>query len=174
MLDQHLQKHIVVITDDSVAERRMFKESVAKSSESSLNLYEAGTAADLYCLFDRLVCRGEFPSLIILDFVLGTDNGLSVAQVLRRKYPPVPIVVFGSCLGSAEFITNLYRIGVNAYIVKPQTASGYTKIMQQVADVWLHNPQPIWISNEEYASSPDRTLYGRRVSDRRQHNRRSE
>lgn len=144
MLSVEAQKHIVVITDDSVVERDRMKQSLDKASDAVIDVYEAESREDILNLMERLMQNHEFPSVIVLDFVLGASNGLSVASYLRKHHPPVPIIVLGSCLGSESNITALYRLGVNAYMVKPQTQKEYDKILQMIADVWLHIPQPVW------------------------------
>lgn len=165
MISEQMQKHIVVITDDSVVERERMKVSLDKASGAVIDVYEAESKDDILNLMERLRAAHEFPSVIILDFVLGASNGLSVANYLRKHHPPVPIIVLGSCIGSEANITELYRLGVNAYMVKPQTQEHYDKILRTIADVWLHIPQPVW------GKRVDKGL-GSRPTERRSGNRR--
>lgn len=170
MLSEEIQKHIVVITDDSVVERERMKSSLDKASDAVIDVYEAESKEDILNLMERLTAGHEFPSVIVLDFVLGASNGLSVANYLRKHHPPVPIIVLGSCLGSEPNITELYRLGVNAYMVKPQTQDEYDKILQMIADVWLHIPQPVWgkRNKNDVPNRPDERRRGnRRDYDRR-------
>jgi len=149
MLKQVVQKHIVVITDDSIVERSRMKRSLDKASDAHIDVYEAESKEDILNLMERLDDIHEFPSVIVLDFVLGASNGLTVARHLRKNFPPVPIIVLGTCIGSEDNITSLYRLGVNAYMVKPQTQEDYDKVIQVIADVWLHVPQPRWGERKE-------------------------
>lgn len=174
MLSEETQRHIVVITDDSVMERERMKVSLDKASEAVIDVYEAESKDDILNLMERLRGAHEFPSVIVLDFVLGASNGLAVASYLRKHHPPVPIIVLGSCLGSEDNITALYRIGVNAYMVKPQTQEHYDTILQTIADVWLHIPQPIWgkrIDDGKSNRPVERRNGNRRDYDRRHNSR---
>ena len=170
MLEQEIQKHIVVITDDSVVERERMRRSLDKASDAVIDVYEAESKEDIFNLMARLEAASEFPSVIVLDFVLGAANGLSVANYIRKHYPPVPIVVLGSCLGSEPNITELYRLGVNAYMIKPQTQEDYDKVLQTIADVWLHIPQPTWgrrAQEDGFTVRTERRKGSRRDYDRR-------
>jgi len=166
------QKHIVVITDDSSSERALIKEGTIGSTEATLSIYETETADELYNVLDRLLYEKQVPGLIILDFLLGAVNGLTVANYIRKHYPPIPVVMFGSCLGSGDYIADLYRMGINAYIVKPETAGEYNKVMSKLVDVWLHQPQPSWSFRStnrinSRGGSNKRSMFDRRRYDRR-------
>lgn len=175
MLSEQTQKHIVVITDDSIVERERMKVSLDKASDAVIDVYEAESKDDILNLMERLRGAHEFPSVIVLDFVLGASNGLSVASYLRKHHPPVPIIVLGSCLGSEVNITELYRLGVNAYMVKPLTQEHYDKILQTIADVWLHVPQPVWGRrvDDGLANRPNERRRGNRRDYDRRHSSRT-
>lgn len=171
MINPKKQKHIVLVTDDSAIDRQYIESSLAASTESTLSVYGSESANELYNSFDRLLRDGDTPSLILLDFLLGGSNGLTVSSYLRKHYPPVPIVVFGSCLGSDDNIADLYRIGVNAYIIKPQDKSHYEPIIQTIVSLWLHSPQPLWSFRDDRGDSINKT-HTRKSTDRRVYDRR--
>ena len=171
MIPQELQNHVVVITDDSELERRRVKDSLAKATSSTISVHEAESGSEVENLLNRLVEEDKFPAVILLDFVLGGTNGISVAEHVRKHYPPIPIIVFGSCIGSDENITELYRLGVNAYFVKPQTQAAYDEALKKIADIWLHIPQPLWSLRRV---SNGLNHVDRNPSDRRKINRRGD
>lgn len=144
MTPQKEQKHVLIITNDSDIERCFIRESVKESSSAEISIFEAEDDVELFNTLNRMAEEGEFPSLILLDFLLGAVNGLNVASRLRKNYPPIPVVVFGTCLGSNDFISDLYRMGINGYVVKPDTKEGYKKTVMQLLDIWIHGPQPKW------------------------------
>jgi|GEM_PF-4571020 len=166
MIPEAKQKHIVLITDDSVTERAFISSSLLANSQAEVTIYESENQEELFNTLDRLMCSRTLPSLVILDFLLGTTHGVIVADRLRRNYPPIPVVVLGACLGSGELITKLYRLGVNGYIVKPQTEKDYDKIMNQIVDIWLHQPQPVWRFRGD-ACTTECSVNDRRRYDRR-------
>jgi len=165
MIPELEQKHIVLVTDDSRFERKFITKSLVSNSNANIAIYESETPDELYNTFDRLLETKTVPSVIILDFLLGAVNGLTVAEELYKNYPPVPVVVLGACLGSGGLITKLYRLGVNAYLVKPRTAKEYDIMMNQVVNIWLHQPQPVWRFRDKSE--------GRQASERRHHDRRT-
>lgn len=170
MTPQDKQQHVLIITNDSAIERTYIKESIKKNSQADISIFETETDKELFNTMNRMAEDGEFPSLILLDFLLGAVNGLSVASRLRKNYPPIPIVVFGTCLGSDDFIAELYRLGVNAYVVKPETKDEYCSTVIRLLDIWLHGPQPAWSTRQGRCG-----VYqgDSRLSDRRRYARRN-
>ena len=170
MIKQADQKHVVIITDDSVMERERVKCALGKATNTNVKIYEAESKEGIVNIMDRLACDQEFPSIVILDFILGAANGLTVTSHLRKNYPPIPIVVLGSCLGSEPNITQLYRMGVNAYMIKPQTQAEYDTLLSSIANIWLHIPQPKW--GKRKADGLEDTRNERRRGSRRDYDRR--
>lgn len=168
MLDQTLQKHLVVVCNDNDQETNAIINSFKAASAAQLTIEQADSGTGLMSLLHRLCGKRYFPNIIILDFLLGDCNACTIAPELRKNFPPVPLVVLGSCLGTEKEITTLYRQGVNAYMVKPQSMQEYKELVGHIEKLWLDVPQPIWSDRVDilYDEGVERRFYGRRIGDR--------
>src|SRR5262249_34131966 len=76
---------------------------------------------------DYLYCRGDFadrtsenPAVLLLDLKLPKVDGLEVLQQVKadEKLKVIPVVMLTSSREEIDMVTS-YRLGVNAYVVKP-------------------------------------------------------
>jgi CheY-like chemotaxis protein len=76
---------------------------------------------------DYLFCRGNFstrtsdnPAVLLLDLKLPKVDGLEVLQQIKsdEKLRMIPVVVLTSSHEERDMVAS-YRLGVNAYVVKP-------------------------------------------------------
>ena len=76
---------------------------------------------------DYLYCRGNFstrssdnPAVLLLDLKLPKVDGLEVLQQIRSddKLRMIPVVVLTSSHEEKDMVAS-YKLGVNAYVVKP-------------------------------------------------------
>ena len=76
---------------------------------------------------DYLFCRGNFstrtsdnPAVLLLDLKLPKVDGLEVLQQVKsdEKLSMIPVVVLTSSHEERDMVAS-YRLGVNAYVVKP-------------------------------------------------------
>jgi CheY-like chemotaxis protein len=76
---------------------------------------------------DYLYCRGRFetrsgenPAVLLLDLKLPKVDGLEVLQQIKsdEKLKMIPVVVLTSSNEEKDMVAS-YRLGVNAYVVKP-------------------------------------------------------
>src|SRR5262249_42528606 len=76
---------------------------------------------------DYLYCRGNFttrtpgnPAVLLLDLKLPKVDGLEVLQQVRsdEKLHMIPVVVLTSSHEERDMVAS-YKLGVNAYVVKP-------------------------------------------------------
>ena len=76
---------------------------------------------------DYLYCRGKFktrssdnPAVLLLDLKLPKVDGLEVLQQIKsdEKLKMIPVVVLTSSHEEKDMVTS-YKLGVNAYVVKP-------------------------------------------------------
>ena len=76
---------------------------------------------------DYLFCRGNFstrtsdnPAVLLLDLKLPKVDGLEVLQQVKsdEKLRMIPVVVLTSSHEERDMVAS-YRLGVNAYVVKP-------------------------------------------------------
>jgi len=86
--------------------------------------------------------REEFPlpSLIVLDLKLPFVMGLDVLDWIRRQPRLSPIVIVLSSSQANADIGAAYRLGANAYLVKPSDLAKLQEMIRAIKDFWLtHN-----------------------------------
>jgi two-component system response regulator len=89
--------------------------------------------------------RAEFPlpGLILLDLKLPFVMGLDVLKWIRQSPELSPIVIILSSSADPTDIAAAYRLGANAYLVKPSAASKLEGMVRAINDFWLlHNTPP--------------------------------
>lgn len=95
---------------------------------------------------DFLEGRGKFsdrsqfplPSLLILDLKMPRKTGLEVLEWVRSKdgLRCLPIIMFSSSAHPGD-IEKSYRLGVNAFVVKPLRVEARTEFARLVKGFWL-------------------------------------
>ena len=107
---------------------------------------------------DYLYRRGEFkhrdeanPILVLLDLKMPKVNGLEVLKIIKTdaELKTIPIVVLTSSRETPD-LTECYRHGVNAYVVKPVDFGDFMKAVKQLGVFWavINEPPPAVSSNE--------------------------
>jgi two-component system response regulator len=82
--------------------------------------------------------RSSYPRLILLDLHMPKVNGLEVLKKLKsdpsRKF--IPVVILTSSKDDRNII-EAYKLGVNAYIVKPVEFDKLVEAVHQIGYFWL-------------------------------------
>ena len=101
----------VLICDDQVISRQLF-EMIIRSSEKYklVKSIESAKVADIYC-------SGGNVDLIIMDIVMDDVNGLDAAELIKKKYPKIKIIIVTS-MPDATFIERAREIGVDSFWYK--------------------------------------------------------
>jgi CheY-like chemotaxis protein len=99
---------------------------------------------------DYLYCRGQFasrpndnPAVILLDLKLPKVNGLEVLQQIRSddRLKMIPVVVLTSSHEGKDMMTS-YKLGVNAYVVKPVDFHEFVNAVKELGMFWAIINQP--------------------------------
>lgn len=101
---------------------------------------------------DYLYRRGDFknrtpgnPILMLLDLKMPKVNGLEVLKAIKADddLKTIPIVVLTSSRETPD-LTECYRHGVNAYVVKPVDFGDFMKAVKQLGVFWaaINEPPP--------------------------------
>jgi CheY-like chemotaxis protein len=89
--------------------------------------------------------REQFPLpvLILLDLKLPQVMGLDVLRWIRaRPELRMPVIILSASKNEAD-IEAAYRLGANAYLVKPNAVSNLLAMARAIKDFWLtHNTSP--------------------------------
>lgn len=100
---------------------------------------------------DYLHCRGNFagrssenPAVLLLDLKLPKVDGLEVLQQIKtnEKLHAIPVVVLTSSREERDMVTS-YKLGVNAYVVKPVDFHEFVNAIKELGVFWaIINEQP--------------------------------
>lgn len=108
---------------------------------------------------DYLYRRGSFqnrddtdPIVIFLDLKMPKVDGMEVLRQLKSndRLKLVPVVMLTSSREEADLVRS-YRLGVNAYVVKPVGFDQFTDAIQQLGMFWavLNEPPPVHSEKKE-------------------------
>src|SRR6202140_4728449 len=99
---------------------------------------------------DYLYCRGKFktrssdnPAVLLLDLKLPKVDGLEVLQQIKsdEKLKMIPVVVLTSSHEEKDMVTS-YKLGVNAYVVKPVDFHEFVNAVKELGVFWAVINQP--------------------------------
>ena len=101
---------------------------------------------------DYLYCRGNFqarsnenPAVLLLDLKLPKVDGLEVLKQVKtdNKYSMIPVVVLTSSHEEKDMVAS-YRLGVNAYVVKPVDFHEFVNAIKELGAFWgvINEPPP--------------------------------
>ena len=101
---------------------------------------------------DYLYCRGEFagrpndnPAVLLLDLKLPKVDGLEVLQQIKsdENLRMVPVVVLTSSREEKDMVAS-YKLGVNAYVVKPVDFHEVVNAIKELGMFWavINEPPP--------------------------------
>jgi len=99
---------------------------------------------------DYLYCRGRFanrtgenPAVLLLDLKLPQVDGLEVLQQVKsdETLRMIPVVMLTSSHEERDMVAS-YRLGVNAYVVKPVDFHEFVKAIRELGVFWAIINQP--------------------------------
>ena len=101
---------------------------------------------------DYLYRRGSFatrsndnPAVLLLDLKLPKVDGLEVLQQIKsdENLKIIPVVVLTSSHEEKDMVTS-YRLGVNAYVVKPVDFHEFVNAIRELGFFWaiINEPPP--------------------------------
>ncbi len=101
---------------------------------------------------DFLYCRGEFstrapgnPAVMLLDLKLPRIGGLEVLQQVKsdENLKTIPVVVLTSSSEEKDMMRS-YKLGVNAYVVKPVDFHEFVNAVKELGVFWavINEPPP--------------------------------
>jgi CheY-like chemotaxis protein len=93
---------------------------------------------------DYLYCRGNFkarsndnPAVLLLDLKLPKRDGLEVLRQIKsdEKLKLIPVVVLTSSHEEKDVVAS-YKLGVNAYVVKPVDFHEFVNAVKELGIFW--------------------------------------
>jgi CheY-like chemotaxis protein len=113
---------------------------------------EVVVAGDGAEALDYLYCRGQFasrppdnPAVLLLDLKLPKIDGLEVLHQIKsdENLRMIPVVVLTSSREEKDMVTS-YKLGVNAYVVKPVDFHEFVNAIKELGMFWaiINEPPP--------------------------------
>ena len=113
---------------------------------------EVVVAADGEQALDYLYYRGKFmrrapenPAVLLLDLKLPKVDGLEILQQIKadEKLKMIPVVVLTSSREEKDMVAS-YKLGVNAYVVKPVDFHEFVNAIKELGVFWavINEPPP--------------------------------
>jgi two-component system, response regulator len=100
---------------------------------------------------DFLFVRGKYadrkiedrPKVILLDLKMPKIDGLQVLRAIRsdERTKLIPVVMMTSSREERDIVES-YRLGVNAYVVKPVAFDSFCRAVSELGMFWLLVNQP--------------------------------
>ena len=101
---------------------------------------------------DYLYYRGKFqkrsgdnPAVLLLDLKLPKVDGLEVLETIKQdeKLMMIPVVVLTSSREERDMVAS-YKLGVNAYVVKPVDFHEFVNAIKELVVFWavINEPPP--------------------------------
>lgn len=95
------------------------------------------------------------PAVVLLDLKLPKVDGLEVLEQIKRsaELQSVPVVMLTSSREEQDLVRS-YRLGVNAYVVKPVRFADFVTAISELGVFWavINQPPPGSIKPERSAS----------------------
>jgi DNA-binding response OmpR family regulator len=140
-------KRILLVEDDP-RDVELTLESLAAYNLAN----EVFVAIDGEEALDYLYLRGNFktrpngnPAVILLDLKLPKVNGMEVLRQIRsdENLKMIPVVILTSSREEKDWVES-YRLGVNAYVVKPVDFHEFVKAVKDLGAFWavINEPPP--------------------------------
>ncbi len=113
---------------------------------------EVVVATDGEQALDYLYHRGKFmrrtpenPAVLLLDLKLPKVDGLEILQHIKadEKLKMIPVVVLTSSREEKDMVAS-YKLGVNAYVVKPVDFHEFVNAIKELGVFWavINEPPP--------------------------------
>jgi CheY-like chemotaxis protein len=105
---------------------------------------EVVVAQDGEQALDYLYCRGQYkdrsdenPAVMLLDLKLPKVDGLEILQRVKsdEKLKMIPVVVLTSSREEKDLVAS-YKLGVNAYVVKPVDFHEFVNAIRDLGIFW--------------------------------------
>jgi CheY-like chemotaxis protein len=101
---------------------------------------------------DYLYCRDKFkmrtgghPAVVLLDIKMPKVDGLEVLRTIKKddNLKTIPVVILTSSREEKDLIES-YKLGVNAYVVKPVDFQQFVEAVKKLGAFWalINEPPP--------------------------------
>ena len=128
----------ILLVEDSLEDAEMTIRALKKNGLANNLLHLEDGEEALNYLFAPPSSGQKLPKMILLDLKMPKVGGIEVLEKLKgdEKLKRIPVVVLTSSKEERD-IMDTYRLGVNAYIVKPVDVEKFIKAIVELGFFWL-------------------------------------
>ncbi|WP_181706197.1 response regulator [Chthonobacter rhizosphaerae] len=138
----------ILLVEDSPKDIELTLAALAKCQlANEIDVVRDGVEA-----LDYLHSRGSFagrntgePAVVLLDLKLPRIDGLEVLEAIKNdpNLRQIPVVMLTSSREERDLVTS-YKLGVNAFVVKPVGFQAFLEAIQDIGVFWaiLNEPPP--------------------------------
>jgi CheY-like chemotaxis protein len=113
----------VLVVDDSPVDRHLAEVLVAKSGCRAVS---AGNGLEALAVLER-----ERPGVVLTDLLMPEMDGLELVQMVRSRYPLVPVILM-TAFGSEDVAIQALQNGAASYVPKKTLARDLPETLDQV------------------------------------------
>jgi CheY-like chemotaxis protein/DNA-binding Xre family transcriptional regulator len=117
----------ILIIDDSVAERKLYKAWLNQGKTKDYQILEAGNAKEGYEGFIKYK-----PDCIILDFMMYGKDGFKLLVEMKSEHAVIPPIIFVTAMQSEMIKKDAIAMGVHSFLNKQNLTK--ERLCQAVAD----------------------------------------
>ena len=130
----------ILLVEDNPNDAELTIRALKKNNLANHLLHLENGQEALDFLFEE---KNRMPKLILLDLKMPKVDGIEVLRRLKsdEKKKVIPVVILTSSKEESD-IVETYKLGVNAYIVKPVDFDQFVKAVAQLGLFWLLLNQP--------------------------------
>ncbi len=130
----------ILLVEDNPNDAELAIRALKKNNLANHLLHLENGQEALDFLFEE---NNRMPKLILLDLKMPKVDGIEVLRRLKsdEKKKVIPVVILTSSKEESD-IVETYKLGVNAYIVKPVDFDQFVKAVAQLGLFWLLLNQP--------------------------------
>lgn len=133
-IDGDHQTRTIVFAEDDPDDQYLIRTAL-QDTEYDINLVCLNDGEALMAYLEK----SSPPDIILLDLNMPGTDGKALLQELKssERYDPIPVIIY-STSNAEEDITQCYRLGANAYIVKPMRFEEIQSLVQSLCEYWFH------------------------------------
>jgi len=143
-----IQVKRILLVDDSPRDTELALDALAQNNLAN----EVIALRDGAEALDYLYRRGQFaeraegnPAVVMLDLKMPKVDGIEVLRQIKNdpQLKMIPVVVMTSSKEEQDLVTS-YKLGVNAYVVKPVQFQNFVEAVKLVGAFWavFNEPPP--------------------------------
>ena len=139
--ERRVAPHVLLIEDDA-GDQLLVRRALAENAPflDLLVIDEGDVAIDhlIRCADEQDAGGRLWPALVLLDLNLPGARGSTILELVSRdkRLRSIPVVVFTTS-SDPEDIDESYRLGANAYVVKPEHAASFLHTVRSICEFWL-------------------------------------